>query len=341
MRSTIRIPALLPLLLAAALAQAARPTPDSLPSWNDGPAKRAIVDFLRRATDEAGPDFVPRDERIAVFDNDGTLWSEKPVPQGAFVLERLKARVAEDPSLRTRPEVQAALEGDLAYFEQQGPEAVHALLSVTEQGVTDEQYAAQVRPFLRTARHPHLNVPYSATTYAPMLELLELLRNSGFQTWIVTGGGADFVRVFSREVYGVAPEQVIGSSVKKKLRQQDGRSVVVRTGELLTLNDKAEKPVNISLRIGQRPALSAGNERSGGDVEMLTYSRGRKGASLQLLIDHDDAQREFSYDERDGASLAAARAQGFIVVSIKRDWLRVYPTGTRAVGGSGVEAPGR
>ncbi|MBF5044203.1 haloacid dehalogenase-like hydrolase [Aggregicoccus sp. 17bor-14] len=338
MRPASRLAALLLALLSAAV-PAQRP--DALPSWNEGPAKRAILDFLRRATDEAGPGFIPRPERIAVFDNDGTLWSEKPVAQGVFVLERLKAKVAEDPSLRARPEVKAALEGDLAYFERHGPEAVPQLLALTEQGLTDEQYEAQVRQFLRTAKHPTLHVPYTATVYAPMLELLELLRGSGFQTWIVTGGGADFVRAFSRQVYGVPPEQVIGSSLKKELRTQGGRSVVVRTGELLVLDDKAQKPVNISLRVGQRPALAAGNERSGGDVDMLGYARGRKGTSLQLLIDHDDAEREFSYAEPDGASLAAARAQGFTVVSMKRDWHTVYPAGVRAVGGSGGAEPAR
>jgi hypothetical protein len=335
MRPHSRLPLLLVLLCGAAFAQVERPTPDSLPSWKDGAPKRAIVDFLRRATDEAGPDFIPRGARLAVFDHDGTLWSEKPAVEGIFVLERVKAKAAKDPAVRSQPAVQALLKQDLAYFEQRGPEAVGELLAVTDAGLSDEQYQAQVRQFLRTARHPTLNVSYLATAYAPMQELLELMRNSGFQTWIVTGGSADFVRTFSQQLYGIPPEQVIGSSLRKELVQQGNRSVVVRTGELLTLDDKAQKPVNISVRMGRRPAVAVGNERSGGDVAMLTYAKGSKGASLQLLIDHDDAKREFSYDEPDGASLAAARAQGFTVVSIQRDWRMVYAAGTRAVGGSG------
>lgn len=332
MQSLSRAPALALALLTSVSALAAAPHTDPLPSWSDAAPKRAILAFVHAATQEEGPGYLPPAERIAVFDVDGTLLPEQPLMQGAFVLSRLKALADKDPALRQRPAVRAALERDVAYFEKEGPRAVLELMTQTETGLTDEQYETQVRQFLKGVKHPRLGVPFPQTAYVPMLELLEFLRASGFQTWLCSGGSVDFLRVLSPQLFGIPREQVIGSSLKKEAREQGGSLVLVRTDQLLTLNDQAQKPVNLSLHLGQRPALAVGNVRSAGDVQMLTYSKGRKGPSLQLLLNHDDAEREFAYAEKDGASLAAAKSRGFTVVSMKRDWKSVFDVGTRLVG---------
>lgn len=305
------------------------PTPvhaidDPLPSWNDGRVKQSITEFVARVTTANSPDFVPVADRIATFDNDGTLWAEKPVVQGMFVLARLKQMAAADPSLKQKQPFKAVLEGDVAYFKQAGEKAVMELLTATHANMTQAQFEQEVRQFFQTGVHPTLKLPYTQVTYKPMVELLEYLRANGFQTWICSGGGIDFMRVVSQPLYGIPPQQVIGSSGKQEFIQKDGKFVIWRLPEISRINDQAGKPVGINLHIGKRPVFAAGNERSGGDIAMLTYSQGRPGASFQLLINHDDAQREFAYQEPDNASLNAAQANGWQVVSIKNDWKQVF-----------------
>lgn len=305
------------------------PTPvhaidDPLPSWSDGRVKQSITEFVARVTTANSPDFVPVEDRIATFDNDGTLWAEQPVIQGMFVLARLKEMAAADPSLNQKQPFQAALTGDVAYFKQAGETAIMELLVATHANTTQEQFEQEVRSFFETGVHPTLNVPYTQVTYKPMVELLEYLRANQFQTWICSGGGIDFIREVSQQIYAIPPQQVIGSSIKTEFIEQDGKATIWRLPELGRNNDKTGKPVGIDLHIGKRPIFAAGNERSGGDIAMLTYSQGRPGASFQLLINHDDAQREFAYEEPDNASLNAAQANGWNVVSIKNDWKQVF-----------------
>ncbi len=324
-----RFHAVLALLLAlswSAPGATQAPGADPLPSWNDGPAKRAVVAFVQRATTPGGPDFVPVEERVATFDNDGTLWAEKPLPvEVYFVLSRLRELAEGDPSLRSTQPFRAALEGDAAYFHEAGAEAVAKLLLKTHSGTTQEEFAAEARRFLAEARHPDLDRPIAGVVYQPMLELLAYLRASGFRTWICSGGTLDFVRVFAPEAYGVPPEQTIGSELKREPRVAGGRLVLVRQPQVEHLNDKEGKPVGIDRHIGRRPAFVAGNVLSGGDIAMMRYSKGRSGPSFQLLVNHDDPAREFAYAERDSASLRAARQFGFTVVSIRRDWRQVFP----------------
>jgi hypothetical protein len=313
-----------------ALAQSQKAS-DPLPSWNDGAAKRAIIDFVGRVTRTQSAEFVPLGDRIATFDNDGTLWQEKPVAEGVFAIARLREVAAGDPSLRQRQPFKAALEGDVAYLREAGVAAVLELLRVAYAGMTQERFAGEARAFLDTARHPTLNRRYTELAYPPMLELLAYLRANGFRTWLCSGGTTDFMRIFSQDVYGVPPEQVIGSALKRETRFEGPRLVIWRLPEIETLNDEHVKPVNIDRQIGIRPLVAAGNVRTGGDVAHLEYSRGRAGPSLQLLIDHDDDIREFAYQERDSVSLKAARAYGFVVVSMRRDWKTVFaPPGTVA-----------
>jgi phosphoglycolate phosphatase-like HAD superfamily hydrolase len=301
----------------------------ALPAWREGPVRRAICDFVARATDVNGRDHVPVEDRIATFDNDGTLWPEQPVIQGAFVLARLQTLAKQDPALAERQPFKAALAGDTKTLMAAGEPALIQLFATTSANMTDDQFVAEARRFFATARHPKLGVPYTALAYQPMVELLDYLRAHGFKTYLSSGGGADFMRVVSQRMYGIPPEQVIGSRPKKQLRRAGGAAVLFRIPEVAAINDKEAKPVNIDAQIGKRPVLAAGNVRSGGDIAMLEYSEGgpvlgRRRPSLQLLINHDDADREFAYGEKDDASLAAARARGWQVVSMKRDWRIVF-----------------
>jgi hypothetical protein len=305
------------------------PTPvhaadDPLPSWNDGAVKQAITEFVSRVTTADSPDFVPVADRIATFDNDGTLWAEQPLIQGMFALAKLKEMAATDPSLTQKPLFQAALAGDVAYFKQAGEAAIMELLSLTHANSSQEQFDQEVQTFFATGEHPTLAVPYAQTIYKPMVELLEYLRANEFQTWICSGGGIDFMRMISQPLYGILPQQVIGSSIKKEFIQQDNKFVIWRLPELSRINDQSEKPIGINLHIGKRPVFAGGNVRSGGDIAMLTYSQ-QQQPSFQLLIDHDDGEREFAYQESDNASLNAAQANGWQVVSIKNDWQTVFP----------------
>ena len=315
-----------------AVSQRAQPGQgDPLPSWNDGEAKRGIIDFVTRVTREGGPDFTPVADRIATFDNDGTLWVEKPLPvEVYFTLARVRELAAKDPSLKERQPFKAALEGDAAYFHEAGAKAVLELILATHSGMTQEQFAAEARQFMEKARHPKLNRPFTEITYQPMIELLAYLRRNGFQTWLCSGGTIDFMRAFAPQIYSVPVEQIIGSELKLESRMKGDRLVIWRLPEIDAINDKMGKPVGIDRRIGKRPVFVAGNVLSGGDIAMMQYSKGRAGPSFQLLINHDDAAREFAYAEKDNASLNAAKKYGFTVANIKSDWKTVFGTGQAA-----------
>jgi hypothetical protein len=306
--------------------QAKSQSADPLPSWNDGAVKTAIVEFVTGVVAKNGPSYVPAEQRIATFDNDGTLWSEQPVVQGMFLMHRLEKMAEKDPSIRAKQPFKAAFEHDKEYLQAEGMPAILELFGATHSGMSQEKFDTEVRDFFAEARYPKPDVPVGQVVFQPMLELLDYLRDNEFKVYICSGGGIDFMRVISKELYGIPPEQVIGSSMKKELRQQDGRWVLDRKPELDSFNDKEVKPVNIDLHIGKRPLIAVGNVRSGGDIGMLSYSQGRHGPSLQLLVNHDDDKREFAYAEKDNASLNAAKANGWIVVSIKNDWRSVFPS---------------
>lgn len=238
------------------------------------------------------------------------------------MLARLKEMAAADSSLEQQQPFKAALEGDVEYFKQAGEEAVMEMLVTTHTNMTQEQFEQEVQAFFETGVHPTLNLPYTQVVYKPMLELLEYLRANEFQTWICSGGGIDFMRVVSQQLYGIPPQQVIGSSSKEEFIEKDGKFVLWRLPEIARINDQAGKPVGINLHIGKRPVFAVGNERSGGDIAMLTYSQQRP--SFQLLINHDDGDREFVYQELDNASLNSAAANSWYVVSIKNDWQTVF-----------------
>ncbi|AKU94535.1 hypothetical protein AKJ09_01199 [Labilithrix luteola] len=303
---------------------------DPLPSWNTGPTKKRILDFVTAATNEGSASFVKLEDRMATFDNDGTLWPEKPVVEGVFVLDRAAAMVQRDPSLREKQPFSSMLPADRPNIERDGKAAFLELFVATHTGMTDEAFAEEARSFLKTARHPRFGVPYTDLAYQPMVELLRYLRQNGFTTYVCSGGDTDFMRQFTPQMYGIPPQQVIGSTVQKSFVMENGRSGLFRKSALASLNDKDQKPVNIDRQIGKRPLVAAGNVRSAGDVAMLEYSGSRPPPSLGIVITHDDAEREFAYEEPDNATRTAAREHGFLLVSMKKDWARVFgPSVTR------------
>ncbi|MBR8829251.1 MAG: haloacid dehalogenase-like hydrolase [Gomphosphaeria aponina SAG 52.96 = DSM 107014] len=299
-------------------------TPDPLPSWNEGTVKTAMIEFVESVTTKGSPNFVEVSQRIATFDNDGTLWPEQPLIQGMFVLEKIKQMAAADPTLKEKQPFQAALAGDLEYIKAAGEQAIMELVAAVHSNKTEAEFTTEAQAFFAQGVHPTLNLPYTQLAYQPMVELLEYLRANGFQTWICSGGGIDFIRIISEEMYAIESQQVIGSSVKKEFREQDGNWVMWRIPELNSFNDKEVKPVNIDLHIHQIPIFAAGNVRSGGDIAMLTYVGSNNLPSFQLLINHDDAEREFVYQEADNASLNAAQENAWQVVSMKNDWKNIF-----------------
>jgi phosphoserine phosphatase len=299
-----------------------------LPSWNDGAAKAAILDFVARVTKEGGPDYVPPAERIATFDNDGTLWCEQPVQVQVFFAQwRLKAVADKDPSLKERQPFKAFLERDLKTIREMGKKAVFEMAFTTHAGVTEEEFDTIARDFLGSARHPTFGKLFKRLTYKPQIELLALLRAHGFKTYIVSGGGIDLIRAFSEEAYGVPREQVIGSSVKTRFDVQGGRIGLMKLSELNSFDDREVKVQNIGLHIGRRPILAFGN--SDGDLAMLRYTTAGKEPRLALLLHHDDGEREVAYDRDFRLSplvegLDKAKDYGITVVSMKNDWTAVF-----------------
>jgi hypothetical protein len=334
-------------ILAAALAGALAVTAtvaraaDPLPSWNDGKARQSILAFVEKVTKAGSPDFVPVAERIATFDNDGTLWCEKPLPvQLYFALDRVKALAPQHPEWKSREPFKKLLSTPK---EKQVPVTEHELIELvmaTHAGMTTAEFERLVKDWIATASHPTTGRRYTEMVYQPMLELLAYLRANGFKTFIVSGGGIDFMRPWTEAVYGIPPEQVIGSIIKTKFEIRDGQPVLVRLPELNFNDDKEGKPVGIHQHIGRKPVLSAGNVFSGGDIAMLRYGQSRPGATLQLMINHDDAAREFAYDEPDDASLKAAAANGWTVVNLRNDWKTVFPPPAAAVTSGDVPPPG-
>jgi phosphoserine phosphatase len=308
-------------------------TDNPLPSWNDGAAKSAILDFVARVTQE-GPDYVRPAERIATFDNDGTLWCEQPLQvQLFFLVDRVKALADKDAAMKERQPFKALLERDMKTLHALGKQALFELAFATHAGVIQEEFDKIAGAWLATAKHPRFGRLFTQCTYRPQVELLGFLRENGFKTYIVSGGGIDFIRAFAEQAYDVPREQVIGSSVKTRFESQDGRTVLMKLAELNTFDDREVKPANIGLHIGRRPILAFGN--SDGDLAMLRYTRSGPGARLALLIHHDDAEREIAYDREFRLSplaeaLDKAGEYGITVVSMKRDWKTVFdPLGAR------------
>jgi phosphoserine phosphatase len=304
-------------------------TTDPLPSWNEGAAKRSITDFVTRVTREGGSEFVPPAERIATFDNDGTLWSEKPLPfQLFFAFDRVRGMAPQHAEWRTKQPFASVLKGDMEGVAASGEKGILSLVAATHSGMTTEEFSRSVEDWITTAKHPTAGRLYSEMVYQPMLEVLAYLRANGFKTFIVSGGGVEFMRPWAERVYGIPPEQVVGSAGKLKLETRDGRQVLVKLAEIDLIDDKEGKPVGIQSRIGRRPIAAFGN--SDGDLQMLQWATAGAGARFALFVHHDDAEREFAYDRDDklqrfSAGWDTAMARGWTVVSMKNDWKTVYP----------------
>ena len=306
---------------------------DPLPSWNDTAPKKAILTFVERVTKPVAPDFVPAAERIAVFDNDGTLWSEQPMYfQLLFALDRVKALAPQHPEWKEREPFASLLKGDITSALAGGEPAIMQIVMSTHAGMTTGEFDTIVREWVASARHPKTNRPYTQMVYQPMLELLAYLRANGFKTYIVSGGGVEFMRPWTEKVYGIPPEQVIGSSIKTKFEMRDGQPVLVRLPEINFVDDKDGKPVGIHQQIGRRPIAAFGN--SDGDLQMLQWTTAGSGARLALIVHHTDAEREIAYDRtsfigRLDRGLDEAQAKGWTVVDMKNDWKAIYPFQTR------------
>ena len=317
----------------AVTASAAPPT-DPLPSWNDGRTKQSIIAFVEKVTNPDSPDFVPVPERIATFDNDGTLWCEQPMPvQFYFELDRVKALAPQHTEWKTQEPFASLLKGDLKTALAGGDHALIELVMGTHTGMTTVEFEQIVKDWIATAKHPKSGKLYTEMVYQPMIELLTYLRANGFKTFIVSGGGIEFMRAWAERVYGVPPEQVIGSSAKTKFEMRNGQPVLMRLPELNFVDDKSGKPVGINQHIGRRPIMAFGN--SDGDREMLEYTQGGSGARFMLLVLHDDSEREYAYgpakglpDVKLGAFTQAlydqAKKNKWTVVSMKGDWKHIF-----------------
>ena len=301
---------------------------DWLPSWNDGAAKKAITRFVKAVSTSGSSEFVPPAERIAVFDNDGTLWAEQPIyVQLQFTLDRAKALAPQHPEWKEKQPFKAAIEGDIKTVLSGGKHALLELMMATHADNTTEEFSQIVTDWLAVARHPKTNRLYTEMVYQPMLELLRYLRSNGFKTYIVSGGGIEFMRTWTERVYGIPPEQVIGSSVKTAFKFRDGKPVLLRLPELNFNNDKEGKPVAINQHIGRRPIAAFGN--SDGDLQMLQWTTAGSGVRFGLIVHHTDAEREWAYDRNSAVgrldkALIEAKKNGWIVVDMKRDWNLVF-----------------
>ena len=302
---------------------------DPLPSWNDGAAKKSIVDFVTKVTTQSGSDFVVPANRIAVFDNDGTLWCEQPVYfQLAFALDRVKAMAPQHPEWKRKEPFKSFLANDKKALAAQGEKGLLTLVAAAHSGMTTDEFAKTVADWLASARHPRFNVPYTDLVYRPMQDLLLYLRNNGFRTYIVSGGGVGFMRVWAGKAYGIPPEQVIGSSgVTKFQLGADGKPSLLKTAKVQFIDDGPGKPVGINMFIGRRPILAFGN--SDGDQQMLEWTAAGSGPRFMGLVHHTDAEREYAYDRTSkigklDKALDEANAKGWTVVDMKRDWKRVF-----------------
>ena len=319
-------------LLAVCLCLAAHVAPaatDPLPAWTDGDSKRAIITFVQEVTTPESPDFVAADERIAVFDNDGTLWSEKPAYfQLLFAIDRIRQLAPQHPEWKTTQPFKAVLDNDMNALADSGEKGLLQLVMASHAGMTTTEFEQIVREWLNVARHPRFKRPYTDLVYQPMLELLNYLRANGFKTFIVSGGGIEFMRPWVEAVYGIPPEQVVGSSIKVKFELRDGEPVLVRLPEVDFIDDKAGKPVGIHKFIGRRPIAAFGN--SDGDLQMLQWTAAGEGKRFMLLVHHTDAEREYAYDRKSHVgrldkALSEAGQRGWTVVDMQRDWKVIYP----------------
>jgi hypothetical protein len=301
-----------------------------LPSWNNGQVKDSITQFVTRVTTQGGPDFVPEDQRIATFDNDGTLWVEQPMyVQLAFILSRVKELAPQNPRWKTKQPFKAVLDGDMKAVAASGEKGMMELVAVTHADMTSDEFAKIVTDWLATARHPRFKRPYTELVYQPMLELLAYLRANGFKTFIASGGGVEFMRPWTEEVYGIPPQQVVGSSIKTRFQMRGDVPTLFRLPEINFIDDKAGKPVGINQYVGRRPIAAFGN--SDGDLEMLQWTT-LSGDRLRfgLIVHHTDAEREYAYDRhshfgRLDKALDAAAVNKWTVADMKRDWKRIFP----------------
>jgi len=304
-------------------------TADPLPSWNDGPTKTTIIKFVKDVTDRNSPDFVPPAERIATFDNDGTLWAEQPMYfQLFFALDRVKALAPQHPEWKTKEPFASLLKGDVKSALAGGEHAILEIVMATHAGMTTEEFETIVKDWIATARHPKTKQPFTEMVYQPMLELLAYLRTNDFKTFIVSGGGVEFMRPWVEKVYGIPPEQVVGSTIKTKFAMQNSQPVLVRLPEINFINDKEGKPVGINQYIGRRPIAAFGN--SDGDLQMLQWTMAADGARFALYVHHTDDKREWAYDRKSSIGkldkgLDEAKAKGWTIVDMKKDWKVIFP----------------
>jgi len=307
---------------------------DPLSSWNDGPTKEAVVAFVQQVTDRSSPQFVPPAERIATFDNDGTLWPSHPMyTQLAFALDRIKALAPKHPEWKTKQPFKAVLDNDLKALAAAGEKGMVELVMASHAGMSTAQFEAIVTDWLEKARHPRFKRRYTELAYQPMLEILAYLRENGFKTYIVSGGGVEFMRPMTEQVYGIPPEQVVGSTIETKYEVKDGQPVLMRLPKIDFIDDKAGKPAGINKFIGRRPIAAFGN--SAGDRQMLEWTGAGSGSRLMMLVFHDDAEREYAYGPANGlpdthfgtfpqALMDEAKKKGWVVISMKNDWKRIF-----------------
>jgi phosphoglycolate phosphatase-like HAD superfamily hydrolase len=314
-------------------AQACLAAEDPLPSWNDGASKQHVEDFVHQITTKGSPAYVEPDQRIAVFDNDGTLWAEQPIySQFFFVIDQVKAQALQHPEWKTTEPFKSALSGDLKGLAASGEKGMAELMAATHAGMTTEEFERQVSQWVSTARHPQTHRVFTEMVYQPMLELLNYLRDNGFKTYIVSGGGQDFIRAWAKATYGIPPEQVIGSQGELKFELRDGKPALLKLPKVALVDDGPGKPVGIERSIGRKPIFAFGN--SDGDQQMLEWTTSGDGARFAGLVHHTDAQREWAYD-RDSKvgkldkALDEATAKGWTVVDMKKDWKVIYPSETK------------
>ncbi|MBB5210852.1 HAD family hydrolase [Microbulbifer hydrolyticus] len=302
---------------------------DPLPSWNDGDTKKAITTFVESVTREGSPDFVAEGERIATFDNDGTLWAEQPVYfQLLYAIDQVKKMAPDHPEWKSQEPFASVIKGDMKSVIASGKQGLMKIIAATHANMTAEEFQANVASWLKTARHPKTDKPFNEMVYKPMLELMDYLRANGFKTFIVSGGGVDFMRVFAEETYGIPPDQVVGSSLKAKYEVHNGKPAIIKLPEINLIDDKEGKPVGIHQYIGQRPIFVAGN--SDGDYQMLEWATSGDGPRFGLILHHTDAKREWAYDRKShigqlNKGLDDAKEKGWTVIDMQKDWKVVFP----------------
>jgi phosphoglycolate phosphatase-like HAD superfamily hydrolase len=317
------------LVLCSLLVSASAPAEDALPSWNDGPSKQAIVAFVAKVTKADGPDFVAEPERIAVFDNDGTLWAEQPnYFQAFFIEDRVRALAPQHPEWKTKEPFRSVLANDPKGLAAAGEQGLAELVGTTHSGMTTDEFAATVDQWVRSAKHPKSGRPFTEMVYQPMLELLAYLRANGFKTFIVSGGGQEFMRPWTERVYGIPPEQVVGSGGDLRYQTEGGKPALVKLPKITFIDDKAGKPVGIQRFIGRRPIFAFGN--SDGDREMLEWTTAADGARFAGIVHHTDAEREWAYDRESkigtlAKALDQGKAQGWTIVDMKAEWKTIFP----------------